>query len=435
MIPFALIDYLLPMVALGVTGWVLSLKSPAQNAPVLLLIGLWIFIFTAHAAVTGIALIPLYPSGIVANSYVTFAVIALALAFVMTRAIISGANPARPNPSTEISPDHVPDSPLPHPFLILMLALYAILVLLLMVRTAIRITGTGDVLSSMQYLRFRLNYDAADWGIVKYLSLSVTAFSVYAVVATRGMRTRTRWPVYIAVFCAITMAVISTQRTAIFMILIALAFAPGKGNLPSLRTVMLLGIALIIAFLGVGYSVGKAGTVDLSLGENLATGFESFLLYMLTPLSALSQSEIWAYSTPDGSYSLRFFTSIAAKLGLFQGDIKPLVMEYSWVPGPTNVYTFVYVALADFGAMFFVYYLFVGAMLGVVFSLPRRSAAIRTIQGFCYYPIIMTLYQDQFLTITSQWIQIIIFVTFAHAVASVTQGHRKRQTAGETVSA
>ena len=258
---------------------------------------------------------------------------------------------------------------------------------------------------------------------MEYASLSVTVFSVYMLTATKGESLAARFPIILAVISALTIAVVSTQRTSLFMLLIALTFAPSRGPLPSLKVFGILGSVLITAFLGLGFIVGKVGSEDASLGEILTIGMESFLLYFLTPLSAFDSSAIWNNVAGDGGYSLRFFFSVFSRLGLYSGEIKPLVMEFTWVPLPTNVYTFAYVSIADFGGFYLLYHAIIGALLAAVFSLPRAILSVRVLQGFCYYPLFMTLYQDQFITITSTWVQTLILIGICHVVTSRRQSH------------
>lgn len=417
-----LADYLAPMAVLLVNAIVLLYRSSARNAPALLMTALWLLLFFLHALVSGNNLVPLYPSGIMANSIIAGSVVTFSVAFALSRALAEGNLWTR---GAKRDRNTIYSTP-PSPLFARMLAIYAVLVLLLMYLTAIRITGASSLLSSLQNLRFQLNYDGAEWGVVRYLSLSVTVFSVYMVVATREERFSTRWPVFLAVLCSLTMAIISTQRTAIFMQVIALFFASSKGAFPKFKAFAILGSFLIIAFILVGFLVGKIGNFDIGFIDSLSGGLESFLLYLLTPLSALDTSKIWLHSIGDGAFSLRLFQLFGAKMGLFDGEIRDLVMEFVSVPVLTNVYTFAYVAVSDYGAFFFVYYIFVGSLFGVIFSIPRRSVAAATLQGFCYYSILLSVFQDQFVTILSQWIQIIFFILFARFITTTGRFRRVR---------
>jgi hypothetical protein len=141
--------------------------------------------------------------------------------------------------------------------------------------------------------------------------------------------------------------------------------------------------------------------------------------YFITPLSAFDASRVWEASTYDAGYVLRFFQEVLSRIGLDAGAQKELVMPFINVPVPTNVYTFGYVAFSDFGFLFPIYFMLVGLLVGFTFALPRRIPSVRVLQGFCYYPIIMTLYQDQFLTIMSTWVQIILVLGICHAFTHV----------------
>ena len=403
-----LLGYLFPIAILLVTALVLSAHSARANAPALFLIMLWIVMFFLHAIFASNQFFPLYSSSLIANTYVMIGIVTFSFSFALSRTLIG---PFLRN--SQYTWDRVPssaDNSRHRNWLDWLCVLYAFLVLVWMRKTATDIIGSNSLIESMQFLRYQLNYQGMHWGLVKYAGFSVYVLSVFLVTANKNKSLMKRLPSYAIVALAILIAVISTQRTSLFMLLIALAFATSHSGIPSWRTGLILFATMMIAFLGVGLLVGKAGGLDLPFAESIALGFRSILLYLLSPLSALDQSSIWENPRLDGGYSLRFFLAMSIKLGFTRGELPSLILEFIRVPLPTNVYTFLYAPISDFGRLFFVYFLFVGALMGAIFSFPRQSVTSRTLQGFCYYPIATSFFQDQFLTITSQWFQIIIYV-------------------------
>ncbi|MCB1333196.1 MAG: oligosaccharide repeat unit polymerase [Roseivivax sp.] len=403
---FHVFDYVFPGAVLLVTALVLMARRPSAHAPVLVLLFLWVFVFAAHWLALAFDMIALFPSGLVPNALVMFSVLTVTLSYVFWRRAL-GKVMGTAHAGIDMTQEWDGAQRIPR-WIQWALVAFAAAAVILMMRKAAQISETSDIFGSMQLLRTRLNYEDASWGLPGYLGIPVTVFGVYMVTLTQGQRLSARLPAFLVIIAALAIAVISTQRTSLFMIAIALTFALSRKALPSLRIFSILGAILIGFFLVVGVLVGKVGQEGATLGEILVTGLDKVLLYLLTPLSAFDASEIWKYPAGDGAYSLRFFISLFHRLGLYSGDIQELVMEFIWVPLPTNVYTFAYVPISDFGMFFPFYHAVIGALLGFVFALPRRRPEVRVLQGFMYYPILMTFFQDQFLTITSTWLQILI---------------------------
>lgn len=295
-------------------------------------------------------------------------------------------------------------------------AAFAAVVLFLIIRRAISISGSVNILMSMQLLRTRLNYEGASWGAVAYLATAVSVFAVYMSTLTKGQGFVERAPATLVTVIAFAIAVVTTQRTAILMLLVALTFARSKEGIPSLRAIGVAGVLFLTFFLVAGFSVGKIGRQGSSIGEILSLGWIAALQYLLTPLSAFSISEVWINPPADGAITLRFFLKALQYFDLYTGHTSDLVQEYVFVPIPTNVYTFAHMAILDFGSAYFCYFLVIGVIIGLIFSFPRRGPFGRSLQGFSYYAIIMTVFQDQFFSIASQWLQIFLALFICYAV-------------------
>lgn len=416
---FNVFSYAVPALLLLIAV-VPAAKRPAQNAPILVLLLLWVFVFSAHGIVAAFQIVPLFPTDIFPNLLITLAVLTIALSFMFWRNVFCrtmGTHNAR----IEILSELDGEQGIPR-WIQWTITVFAFLAFALMNWKAAQISGTSNVLGSMQFLRTQLNYEGASWGLVGYLGLPVTVLAVYMVAISKGQQFNARLPSFLIVLFALGIAVLSTQRTSIFMLLIGLTFATSRRGLPNLRTLSILAAILITAFFSIGFLVGKVGQEGVKIGEVLLLGVDSFLLYFFTPLSAFGSSEIWNNAANTGDFSFRFFLSVLQRLGLYSGEIQELVMEFIWVPLPTNVYTFAFVSIYDFGPFFMMYHFLIGTGLGFVFALPRRKISIRVLQGFSYYALLMTLFQDQFATITSTWIQVLIVLVICDLLTSSRKG-------------
>lgn len=414
MLNFDAIGYIAPVLILLITALALAARRANKNTPVLILLFLWVVVFSAHGLAVTFQVIPLFPSGIEPNSKILLALLTITFSYVLWRNMLYWAAGTRYG-GFELNVYSDRGRFIPR-WIQWIIAAFALLVLIMMVHKAVSILGTTDVLGSMQLLRTRLNYEDASWGAVAYLGFIVTVLAVYMFTLTQGQAIVARLPALLTVLFAFGIALVTTQRTSILLLLVAMCFAQSRKGLPSLRMIGLLGSAFVSFFIGIGFLVGKVGQEGSTIGEVFFFGWNSFLLYFLTPLSAFSYSEVWVNPAADGGFTLRFFLRIMEAVNLYSGDIPNLVQEFVWVPVPTNVYTFAHMAISDFGSLFLIYYFIIGGILGIVFAFPRRGPVMRTLQGFTYYPIVMTVFQDQFFMITSQWIQILLVLYFCHAI-------------------
>jgi oligosaccharide repeat unit polymerase len=269
-----------------------------------------------------------------------------------------------------------------------------------------------NVFPYLQLLRTNINYEGSSWGYTKYLGLSLIVISCYLMALKKGSPIKEKIPEIIVVINTLLISIISTQRTSILLLLIGLLFTLSNNRLPRIKTISLNMSLFISIFILVGFYVGKVDENTSTFNIVLLSGIESFVLYLLTPLSALAYSDIWQYPNMDGNYTLRFFFLLFDKFGIYSYEDSSLVMDFVYVPYATNVYTFLGAPVSDFGCLYFFYFMIIGIILGIVFSLPRKQVSYRVLQGFAFYPIIMSVFQDQFLTLTSTWIQILVVIFF-----------------------
>lgn len=408
------IGYIAPVLILLITALGLAAWRSATHAPVLILLFLWIIVFSTHGLAVAFQVVPLFPSAIVPNSKILMALLTMTLSFVFWRNIL-GRTIGTGNGNAGLTSDLGGERMIPR-WIQWIITAFSFLVLAMMVRRATSILGTADVLGSMQLLRTRLNYEDASWGALAYLGSIATVFAVYMFTLTKGQAIAARLPALLTTIFASGIALVSTQRTAILLLLVALTFAQARKALPSFRVMAILSGIFVGFFIGVGFLVGKVGQEGSTVGEIFYFGWNSFSLYLLSPLSAFSYSEVWINPPADGAFTLRFFFKILQELDLYAADVPNLVQDFVWVPVPTNVYTFAHMAISDFGSAYLLYYFIIGGIFGIVFAFPRRGPATRTLQGFSYYPIVMTVFQDQFFTIASQWIQILVVLYICYAI-------------------
>ncbi len=403
------ISYFLPITILC-PFLLLFLRKPNRNAPIIVILLLWLFVFSLHGICVGFELLPVFKSDLVTNSNVCFALIALVLSFSITRKLMDKfLKPAR-NYSNDSTGSEI--KIFFSNKIRFFLLVFSIVSMFLVYGKAAEIVNNTNVFSYLQLLRTNINYEGSSWGFTRYLGLPLIVISCYLMVLKKGSPIKEKIPEIIIVIITLLIAIISTQRTSIFLLMIGLLFALSNNSLPRLKTLVLSSSLFISMFTFVGFLVGKVGENTIVLNLVLLNGIESFAMYLLAPLSALAHSDIWQHTHLNGNYTLRFFFILLDKFGIHSHEYTSLVMDFVYVPYPTNVYTFLGASVRDFGYLYFFYFMIIGIILGMVFSLPRGRVSYRVLQGLAFYPIIMSVFQDQFFTLTSTWIQILITIFF-----------------------
>lgn len=390
-------NYLVPIFLLVLLTTASGIIPSQARAPVTLICAVWIGVFVLHYAVTATNVIDVYPSSLRANSLVAFAIIAFSAGVFATSAVAQHLKLGSSKPrSTGRGNTRLMDW---------LLLTYSSIVTV----WTISVFGSISAISGNDYsftaVRRAVNYGGAEWGIVSHFGLSVTVAAVFlSVRMPRDMAGRV--PIFGVVVCAAIISILSTARTTFFCLVIGLIFASTWGTIPRPRRMFIAGTVLLVSFLATGLALNKIGGASLGLLSVAKAGLNSIGFYMLSPLSAFSASEPWEMRSVGAPETLRFFVAVASALGLTSTPVPPLVQPFIFVPNPTNVYTFAQLAYRDFGWYAACYFAFLGGVYGLLFSLPRHITSVRVLVGFSFYPLVLSFFHDQFLTLASQWIQI-----------------------------
>ena len=390
--------------------------------PSSVLILIWIAVLALHGSAIGLELVVLYPSTLAANMFVTVGVLAFSISFRVSKSLfgsrVARARPLR-QPGAVQSSKCVRLSRNANFMREGVILLYALVVFYLMYTQAQSIIGSSDVFGQLRLLRTRINYEEVEWGLVEYAALSAVVAAVYLGAQSSGRSLRRSLLPAAVLAVAILIAAVSSQRTAVLMVIVGFFFARSASGLPSIRVIALSVVGFFGLFVLIGFLVGKVGNAESGASLVVQSGFQSFALYLLSPLSAFSSSEIWTSTIGESQFTTRFFYRVFESIGLYDGRIQNLVLDFSFVPIATNVYTFAHAPISDFGYGYIAYFSIVGVIYGYAFSFRRESPFVRTIQGLLYYPIVMSVFQDQWMTITSQWIQIIVSAWILHVLYNV----------------
>jgi oligosaccharide repeat unit polymerase len=394
------------------------------RCPASLLSMLWIVLFTLHALCVLFQITPLFPMTLHGAFYISLAIISFIVPYIIMRDVFNSSKIQTSEQVIKLSNAKIKSIALRESYLDWVLAFYSVFVMFAFYFQATSIINSIDVFSNLQLLRYRLSYDDASWGISGNMSLSVFALTAYLAAKNEKNDENTNWPLIIAFLSSIFMATVSTQRTSLLLVLVSALFAFNQKRSITYTQFLLMILFFILSFSLYSSLVGKTGDIADSLTFNLSSGLRSFSDYLLLPLSAFDYSKPWENSVIDPGTTYRFFTKFLQSFSLYQGNIPSLIMPEVDVPLTTNVYTFAHASLIDFGILFVLYFTFLGALYGFMFANKRASPDRHALMGFMFYPIIMSVFQDQFGTLASTWFQIIVYIKLLNVFYRVARSLR-----------
>ncbi len=286
--------------------------------------------------------------------------------------------------------------------------------------TLMGVIGASSVKDANAYiiLRYEFTNQEVDIGAIKYINTIVLfafAVALYKFHFTGYVTDTWRKRLYKYLFytLVIVYVILSTGRTYfLFISCIYLGFKVISKTIKRKHLIAVL-VVFILVFAANSYILGKAGGERLSFVENMISVFNSINNYLLAGVYGLNSVFSSDFTLDHGQNTFRFFFALANSLGITKTPPKDLVLPY--IPGPinSNVYTVYYSYIKDF------WYAGIGIMMlwSYLHSWFYYRAGKSFFSLFMYavllYPLVMSFFQDQYMTLLSTWIQLIIMALLA----------------------
>ncbi|RLC12253.1 MAG: hypothetical protein DRH43_02110 [Deltaproteobacteria bacterium] len=157
-----------------------------------------------------------------------------------------------------------------------------------------------------------------------------------------------------------------------------------------------------------------SGGILLHKGDNsnFYSVLKSIALYQFSPLPALS---IFLQSKHDlffGQYTFRFFPAVLKAIG-FDVEVKKRVLDFVHIPNRTNIYTFYYSYISDFGVISVGFFPFIiGLIHGQIYKkalLAKNNDFIGFIFVVSFLPLLNSTGGEAYFSMLSTWIQYLFF--------------------------
>ncbi|NOX65195.1 MAG: oligosaccharide repeat unit polymerase [Chlorobi bacterium] len=265
-------------------------------------------------------------------------------------------------------------------------------------------------------LRYQKNYGGESLGVLQYLTIwaifdATWRYLLYKHNVSVWMQ---KGKMIVAFSSAFFYAILSTGKTFPFLIIITLIGLKFLANEVKIKQGVIFVSSLFLVFFFFSVFLEKGASPNNSFTVNLILVNQTLLNYMLGPQSALDSVFQNSIAYDLGFNSFRFFFAFFYKIGI--SDIEPfnLVQVFTFVPFPTNAYTYYYPYILDFGVIFSFLTLFIFGFFHTKSFLhaKRGSLVYSYIYALMLYPLFMSFFQDQYLSLLSTWLQFAIFILF-----------------------
>ena len=262
-------------------------------------------------------------------------------------------------------------------------------------------------------INLRLAISAADpdtttLGLLGYLltfSIFGTALHVLGLVRSTPWRSRLLFGVS-AIY-----ALTSSGRTAFLLLVAVVGGGLAVSGRIRLRTfVALAGGSFLLVFGLVALIMNKG----ISEGSSITSGFAStFTEYLVGGTAGLNDYLATATSGDSGQNTFRTLFAVLHRLGVGP-EPRNLVQEFRNVPFTTNVYSVFRPYHADFGWTGVVgFQALFGFLHGFAFVKAREGRRVYTLAyALLLYPLIMQVFQDQYFSLLSTWVQAFLLLAF-----------------------
>lgn len=211
-------------------------------------------------------------------------------------------------------------------------------------------------------------------------------------------------------------AFLSTGRTYfVLLISLYLAFKAMAKKIKKQHVITGCFVFLLL-FIGNSLILGKGSSVEDSFEENVVSVIESFTIYFLGGLYGFDYVIKNETSFGLGENVFRFFIVIANKVMLTDKTPNELVMPFITNPIVSNVYTIYYNYFKDFGYFGVLFNLIWGSLHSFFYLRVKQKSSFLNvyIYALLVYPLVMSFFQDQYMSLLSTWIQLLFFGLIAN---------------------
>ncbi|MHA6907078.1 O-antigen polymerase [Ralstonia pseudosolanacearum] len=225
----------------------------------------------------------------------------------------------------------------------------------------------------------------------------------------------------VAFTSALMAAILSSGRTLLLLLFIAVPVSLYIQNRIRFRIMVLAIFIFVCAFLGLAL-LNEKGDSSYGVYSQISWNLK---IYLLNGLACFNHFVVEDFPRFDGSVLL---PNLLRKLLGVNGDPSPLVLPFVETPLPGNVYTALYPWYHDGGVAGVVVGFFcIGFLSQYLYNGRRKSASLTFYYSLSAYALIMTIFQDQYIQAYPLWVMAVFSVIITSALSPRAVFERDRK--------
>jgi len=297
------------------------------------------------------------------------------------------------------------------------LVLISIIFLPLMLAKAYTFAFAGPFQNYFANLRYAMTIGREETG--GYGSLKYLIPLVYLSIALQLLRrfgsssVNGNGMLFISIAVGTIYGILTSGRAILLMLFLIIFMIPVVLRaMQPIRTFIVLIIITLFMFISLGILMGKGGSIDRGILENIRSMTTNIKVYLLGSIPAFDQLIKNGSSYDMGLHTFRTVFAVLNFIG-YDVSVKQLVQDFVYVPMPTNVYTVYQPYYQDFGlftAVLFQY--FFGLVHGFIY---RKATTFRPHPFYVFwfaismFPLISQYGGDSYFSLLSMWVQYLIY--------------------------
>ena len=268
-------------------------------------------------------------------------------------------------------------------------------------------------------LRYEFTAEGVTLGILEYLvTFSLFGFAIAMYKFNYADKTEKQTKIdklYRFFFYAIVIVytVLSTGRTYLLVLLcLYIGFRRMKETFTR-KTLIRSLLLVVLVFALYAFVLHKGGGEFFTLQQNLVNISNTLMEYILGGIYAFNTFIKASPPLDYGENSFRFFIALFHSAGLTDTEPKSVIMPFIYTPILSNVYSVYYVYIKDFWYFGIIILGFFGYLHTRFYYRAKRDFFNLYMYSVFLYPLIMSFFQDQYISLLSTWIQITFFACAA----------------------
>lgn len=305
------------------------------------------------------------------------------------------------------------------------LMVFCVMVFPFFIKYLVDVVLPGEVENVFKSIRYETAVNKVGFGVYGYMVTLSCFVGLLCGYVYWQRKTKTNRTIYIiAIVISLIYAFSTMGRSSILMaICLNLAMFLVQNKKVSIKQFVLPLFIFVFIFLGIGILLDKGGSVNSSFTDNVDASIETFAEYLLTPMNAIDHvlhQPLLVHE--EGRRTLRFFYVFGHTIGLNNVNLNDfdIVDSFIFVPYPVNVYTIYNPYVRDFGPLYSLFWIFIFMLIhsNAFMKLKYSAKAFmpRVIYSFMFFPLITVFFNDQYISLLSTWIQLLVIVGLIYLI-------------------